>query len=435
MKELQEKLGLALTHHQAGKLQKAKQLYQKILKVDPHHNDAQHMLGLVSHQSGDNETAIRLYNSALKDNQESPELFTNLGNALQSTEKYEEAISAFQQAIKLNPQFALALSNLGNALIKVEKTEEAIGRFQEAVNLLPNFAQAHCNLGNAFYANKEPEKAISSFREAIKIEPDYTDALRNLAKLLMDKQETDEAIGLFKRVLQLDENDELSKHLLAALEGKTTTTAPSGYVIKLFDSVADSFDQHLLDELAYKVPQYFSDEISRLVDNKDQELDVLDLGCGTGLCGPYFKSLAKKITGVDLSPNMLAKAKELNVYDKLVLGDITKELKSSRNAFDIILAADVFIYVGELIQTFKAAAAALKPEGLFAFSLEAILSHGENKDTPYVLRPTGRYAHSLKYVRELAAKNGLKELSFKEDVLRMDNDKPINGYILVLGKN
>ena len=324
----------------------------------------------------------------------------------------------------------LAYNNLGNTLIKAGRTDDAVNSFKDAIQLLPDYAQAHYNLGNAFYTNNDPDKAIPSFRKAIDIQPDFIDALKNLAKLLMDRQQTDEAISLFKRVLQLDKNDHHSKHLLAALEGNTTPTAPTEYVVKLFDSIAGSFDQHLVDDLAYKVPQYFSDEISKLTGNKSTQLDVLDLGCGTGLCATYFKGTAKTITGVDLSPNMLAKAKQLNVYTKLVLGDITKELKSAKNSVDIILAADVFIYVGELKQAFKAAAAALRSGGLFALSVEA-----EEDIDSYALRPTGRYAHSIKYVRELAAENGLKELSFKELVLRMDNEKAIDGYVLVFGKD
>jgi predicted TPR repeat methyltransferase len=140
--------------------------------------------------------------------------------------------------------------------------------------------------------------------------------------------------------------------------------------------------------------------------------------------------MAGTLVGVDLSPGMLAVASQRKLYDQLVTGDITQELRKYENAFDLILAADVFIYVGGLDQVFKAISTTLNPGGLFAFSIEA-----EEEGNDFVLRPSGRYAHSIDYIIRLAEVTGLREVYLEESVLRMDKGQPIDGYIVVLGKS
>jgi predicted TPR repeat methyltransferase len=235
---------------------------------------------------------------------------------------------------------------------------------------------------------------------------------------------------LFGRVLQLDSKNISARHMLAALEGKTTATAPHDYVVGLFDGCAGYFDRHLVDELGYKVPKDLHRAVVQIVGPDQQEVDVMDLGCGTGLCGPLFRNMARTMVGVDLSPGMLAMASRRNLYDRLVTGDITEELRKNENTYDLILSADVFIYVGGLEQVFEAVSAALRPNGLFAFSIET-----EEEHDGHVLRPTGRYAHSIGYIRRLAEASGLREVCLEESVLRMDKGQPIDGYIVVLGKS
>jgi len=425
--ELTVKFDEALKSHQAGKLQKAKKLYQKVLKIDPDCNDALHMLGLIAHQSGDNDVAIRLYRKAIANNRNSPELFTNFGNALQAAGQTEEAITAFGEAIVINPNFALAHNNLGNALSIGGKKDEAIASLKKAIALVPNYAQAYFNLGNLLYETGKLDEAISSFRQAIAIEPNFTKAMNNLAKLLMDKGDNVEAASLFERVLELDKNNGMAQHLLAALQGRTTATAPESYVAGLFNGAAGSFDRHLVEVLEYKVPQYLKTAVSTALDEDNNSLDILDLGCGTGLCGPLFRQQAKKLVGVDLAPRMLEQAAELGVYDQLITGDISSVLRKSKSAYDVVLAADVFIYVGELEQVFEAVERALKPGGLFAFSVES----GIDSDG-YSLLATGRYAHSVSYIKTVAAATGLREANIDAKVLRIDRGTPINGHIFVL---
>ena len=156
---------------------------------------------------------------------------------------------------------------------------------------------------------------------------------------------------------------------------------------------------------------------------------VMDLGCGTGLCAPLFRGMAGTLVGVDLSPQMLDRARQRKLYDRLVLGEITEELRKKRNAYDLIVSADVFIYVGALEAVFDAATRALRPGGWFAFSIES-----EEGGDGFVLRASGRYAHSIAYISRLAEAAGLREVHLQKSVLRMDKGQPIDGYIVVLEK-
>ena len=427
--ELAAKFDFALQHHRAGRLSKARQAYRKILKLAPQHADALHMLGLLEHQSGDNATAIKLLNRAVAEGPASAELYTNLGSALQAGGNITESIAAFRQAIGINPGFALAHNNLGNALHAAGDIDAGLDAFRQAISIAPDFALAYYNLGDLLHAQGRQDEAIAAMKRALALEPGFIDACNSLATLHMEQGATAEARTLFGRVLQLDNKNTSAQHMLAALEGQTTQTAPVGYVVGLFDGCAGYFDRHLVDELEYKVPQDLHRAVSGLVDCNPQKLDVMDLGCGTGLCGPLFRGMARTMVGVDLSPGMLAVADERKLYDQLVTGDITKELRQHEAACDLILAADVFIYVGGLDQVFKAIGAALKPGGLLAFSIEA-----EEQGDDFVLRPTGRYAHSMAYIGRLAEAFGLREMRLEKSVLRMDKRQPIDGYIVVLGK-
>jgi predicted TPR repeat methyltransferase len=358
--DLAARFDLALQQHRAGRLPKARQLYRKLLRLAPRHADALHMLGLLEHQAGDNATAIKLFQQAAAAGPASAELYTNLGSALQASGNSSDAITACRQAIALNPRFALAHNNLGNALRASGEMDAALDAFRQAISLAPGFALAYYNLGDLLHAQGRHERAIEAMRRALAIEPGFADACNSLATMLMEQGATDEARTLFQRTLQLDKKNSSARHMLAALEGQTTASAPVGYVVGLFDSCAGYFERHLVDELGYRAPEDLHRAVSQLHGSGRQDLDVLDLGCGTGLCAPLFRDMAGTLVGVDLSPGMLARASERKLYDRLVTSDIIDALRDTECAWDLVLSADVFIYVGAL-EARRCAPAACSP--------------------------------------------------------------------------
>jgi len=423
------KFDFALQHHQAGRLPKARQLYRKILKAAPGYADALHMLGLLEHQSGHAEKAVELLERAAAEGAASAELYTNLGSALQASGKFTEAIAAYRQAIALNPVFALAHNNLGNALRAAGQPDAALDAIREAIRIAPDFALAHYNLGDLLYAQGRRDEAVAPLKRALAIEPGFAKACNSLATIYMEQGDTEEAIAQFQRTLELDKHNASARHLLAALQGRTTPEPPVEYVIGLFDGIAGRFDQHLVDELDYQVPQQLATALSEYIAARRGSMDVIDLGCGTGLCGPLIRDYARHLKGVDLSTGMLEQARQRQVYDELVASDLVAGLGSGAAAWNLAIATDVFIYVGALEDVFTATARTLRPGGLFAFSIEL-----EEGGEDYLLRPTGRYAHSMAYIRRLAEAAGLREAKLQRVVLRMDKGQPIDGCIVVLQK-
>ena len=194
----------------------------------------------------------------------------------------------------------------------------------------------------------------------------------------------------------------------------------------MFDQYASYYDKHLTESLKYRVPQRLHEEIYQIIKDENKiEWFTLDLGCGTGLCGELFKEFSTRLIGIDISQEMVSAAQTKNIYDQLLVADIEHGLKEYREV-DLILAADVFTYIGELNGIFSEVKRALKKTGLFAFSVE------KTDKIPFELQPTIRYAHSRAYLESLIEKHQFKIIKFDETVLRMQKDAPIHGYLVIL---
>ena len=215
-----------------------------------------------------------------------------------------------------------------------------------------------------------------------------------------------------------------NRHRIHALLGLHTPKAPASYVRALFDTYAERYDEHLLVELAYAAPNLLRGIVGRRLDGRGPL--VVDLGCGTGLCGPLFRPLAGSLIGVDLSAEMLAKAQTRNAYDRLVEADLVQFMTGSDLRAELCLAADVFVYIGNLAPAFRAIAAALGEGGYLAFTTES----GEGR--LWTLQRTGRYAHSRDYILRLAQESGLEVVAVESATLRLQSGKPVVGDVWLL---
>jgi predicted TPR repeat methyltransferase len=186
-----------------------------------------------------------------------------------------------------------------------------------------------------------------------------------------------------------------------------------------------SFDQHLVETLNYLVPEKLYEAVLA-ARPAAAALDVIDLGCGTGLVGQKFRGVACRLTGIDISARMIQWAKGRKIYDQLVRGDYVHYLSARRAPCDLVLAADVFIYAGDLVAIFQAVARLLRPDGLFAFSLE-VAPKGD-----YVLQPNRRYAHSLGYIHRLAEETSFHEVAVNPVKLRRQGEDHAAGVIAIL---
>jgi predicted TPR repeat methyltransferase len=181
----------------------------------------------------------------------------------------------------------------------------------------------------------------------------------------------------------------------------------------LFDQFAADYDTRMRGRLGYAAPGILRDLASLLIDPAAKH-DVLDLGCGTGLSGIAFKPIARKLVGVDLSPKMLAKARDLAIYDALIEGDVEMPPRGTEGPFDLIVAADVLVYLGDLEPLFAALRARLKPDGLWLFTTE------KSETVDFGLGEKRRYRHSEVYLRKLANAHGFDVASLVECVTRYE---------------
>ena len=196
----------------------------------------------------------------------------------------------------------------------------------------------------------------------------------------------------------------------------------------LFDPYAEGFDQHLVQTLRYSGHTAVADAV--LHDARPVWRSALDLGCGTGLSGARARPHVPRLTGVDLSPTMVEHARRRGVYDALHADDVVKHLASTGERHDLVLAADVFIYIGDLAPVMAGVRRVLAPDGRFVFSIE----HADTADTlpGFVLRSSLRYAHAPAVLARLAAKAGLTVDGVRPIVLREEEGRPIHGAVLVL---
>jgi predicted TPR repeat methyltransferase len=269
---------------------------------------------------------------------------------------------------------------------------------EQSLELAPLFAPAHALLGRARAALGQQEVAIKALLRALELEPDDALGVRiDLARL--GALPTDEAIG-------------------------------AGYVRALFDDYAGTFDKHLVKNLNYRGPELLHAAVRRAYAAYGQKLSckrILDLGCGTGLVAQAFAGAYAAIEGVDLSPRMLAAARKTRLYDRLHEADLLGFLKGQgERSADLVVAADVFVYLAALDKVFAEVRRVLVPGGFFAFTVQA--HTGESM----ILGEDSRYAHGESYMRGLAAETGFDVALFEAVSTRQDRGVNVPGFLLVL---
>lgn len=274
--------------------------------------------------------------------------------------------------------------------------------------------------------------AADLLAQAVAIAPDWVPAWFALGEALEATGDLAGAVAAFARALELDAEDGFGAGLrLARLGARPRPNGPpDAYVRGLFDQYADRFERHLVEDLAYCGPAVLSSAIARagVALSRSPGFDtMLDLGCGTGLMAREMHSQCAAIDGVDIAPAMVAKARETGLYRRVDVGDVRGFLGSyADRSVDLVLAADVFVYVGALDQVFVQAARVLAPHGLFAFSVQSTPGEG------FELGKDLRYLHSRLYLETRAAANDLRVVACDEASVRQDRGIPVSGLALVM---
>jgi predicted TPR repeat methyltransferase len=457
-----------IAHFMNQQWSKATECFEIVLVTDPNNAQALNYLGDLAIEQNDLTAAEDYFRRAALALPGDPETLQRLAYVLQRLDNMTDAAEIYHQLLETTPETAEIHLNYGYALFKSDQTKAAIREYRHAIKLNPDLGLAQINLGMALSELDEDVNAIAAFRQGLKSMPNHIDGLFGIARCLRAEDEYQEAADYFQKALDLapnrtvefwelgyslelagdkeggqkayekclehNPNHSVARHLLDALLGNTTETAPQEYIAELFDDYADSFDDSLVNELNYVVPKLLKTRLAALY--LEQPLQsALDLGGGTGLVAvelkEYLDPKSGIIHGVDLSSGMLDIANQKERYNETFVSDIGEFLEDKKRgipSYQLIIAGDVFVYIGNLEQIFAGVNQRLQQNGLFLFTVEQ--SPAEN----YILQSTGRYAHSKTYVRALAKKFGFEILNIQEIVPRKDGDQDIAGFLVSLKK-
>lgn len=280
------------------------------------------------------------------------------------------------------------------------------------------------------------EAAADLMAQAREIVPSWPPAAFRHGEILAAVGDITAATAAFETYLRLDPADRMGAAVKLALLGAhpVPDTLPEAYITSLFDEYAPRFEKHLTETLGYDVPQTLATVIDRI--RPDGLLRILDIGCGTGLAGVALSHRKKFMSGVDLSPAMIAQAADKGLYDELHTSDMLDFMRNIADGgaepYDLIVAADVLIYTGALHPAFTAARALLPADGLFLFSLQDGTAQNGDDAQGFTLGADHRYAYSPCYVRECAAATGFDVMEIQSTCLRQDAGQDVMGLICLL---
>lgn len=436
--------------YSAGQFFNAIEFFKKAIESDPNKSEFYHDLGAAYYETGDIDKTISAFQHALYLNPASAETNKNLGLALYLKGNLDGAMEAFHRAVAANlntvgfdytpdvlfeenynlrnavanchDPVALDLLDaniylkIGNNFTSLDKSNEAIGAYLNAISIDPNCTDAYFHLGNLYKLKKDLGKAVAAYRLAISRRPNFAEAYHNLGATFVDLDRLDDAVSAFRCAVYINPEDLSAKYMLNTLTIRTAQRAPDQYIKKLFDQYSNSYETHMVAELKYRIPGLLKKILCPLIKKGHFFQKTLDLGCGTGLTGTEVRSTSKQLIGIDLSPKMISEARKKNLYDKLIVGEITEFLKETDERFDLVVAGDVFIYSGDLKPVFYSVKNRLLPGAHFIFSTENTEENG------YILNKTGRFSHSKTYIFNLAKMIGFVIKGYKSTKIRKDRE-------------
>ncbi|MBU6246129.1 MAG: tetratricopeptide repeat protein [Xanthomonadaceae bacterium] len=418
--------------HQADDLDAAERLYGEVLALHAAQPDALHFLGVLAHQRGRSDEAVLLISSALKIIPRHPDALNNLGNVHKECGRIADAERCYRKALACAPQHYQAQSNLAVVLEAQERLDEAFEAYSRLIAQAPTYAHGYCRMGlflrNYAQGEEHLRQSAECSREAYRHDPANVRALEGVGVALYMLGRHDEAADIYRQWLEREPANPVPRHMLAACgAAEAPPRAADDYVRDVFDGFAESFDEQLIQNLGYRAPEVLVGALDGVVPAVGRALDVLDAGCGTGLCAPLLRERARRLVGVDLSGGMVEKARARGGYDALEVAELTAWLQARPQSFDLIVSADTLVYFGELEPVLAASSSCLRPGGWLAFTLEAV----QDREEVAELTSSGRYRHSLSYVERVLRATGFTDVRIAADSLRKEAGQPVASWVVL----
>lgn len=336
---------------------------------------------ILARQNGQSNEAIQLLNAIVH---ASPEVHLLRGHIYRDEFLFTQSMMAYQQGLDAFPMHPVLFES-----------------FQEALRLLPSIP--------------------NGVHRLLADQPDSVDAFLKVRSYL-EKIKAD--------LMDRDAQSPEVRHLSAAIHGQNTSMPPKGYVEELFDDYADRFESHLVEKLNYQVPSLIQAVVSNRYTHEKLADNIWDLGCGTGLLGPFLKSVTRILIGVDISEKMIDRARLKGVYDELVKDGII-EFSQATNlpSPDLIIVADTLVYFGDLVPFFKALSKQMSLTTELICTVEKL--EDETREG-FQLMPSGRYCHHLTFIQKATQQSGLQIVKHGDVLLRQGGGNWVNGLLLVV---
>lgn len=445
------RLALGRAYKAAGRARDATAAFEEALTLSPNFAEAHYELGLLAAES-DPAAAHAQFARAAGLRPDHAEAWNNLGAAARRLGRHAEAIAAFEKAVAARPDYGRALINLAIALTEAGEAMRALDPARKAAALAPDDPAAAHALALALEASGrleeaetllealvrpaeqarlalrrgEPARAVRLL-EGVVAETPSAPLFQSLGEAFAAAGQREDAAKAFRQALVMDPTDEAGASLGLALLGEAVPdAAPPEFVRRLFDDYAPRFDRELVGNLNYSGPAILRGLYDRL---GAEPTAILDLGCGTGLGGAAFKDIATQLDGVDLSERMVEAARARGIYDGLAAEEILAYLTGvEAGRYGLVLAADVFVYLGDLAPVLAQSARVLAPGGRVLFTVERAEGEG------YELGQSRRYAHAPPYLRRVAQAVGLEVLVEEPVSTRSDRGAPVPGMAYAFGK-
>ena len=420
-----------LAKHKERNFAVAEEFYKRALRHDPMHLDANYLLGTLYAEQRELAKALKFLQQAAEINPRSHMIQNNLGNIHQLSRQFEKAIACYRRALEIEPNMPEVQNNLGNIYKSNRQFAEAEECYRRVLIFRPDFAEGHCNLGMVLQNQKKFQEAMEHFRRALELSPSLKEAFEGLGICHAEMGEREQAISWFNRYLELDPGDDSEVKLrLARLNaGEIPDRYPAAVMLNTYEKKAQNWDTDIRQPgKEFFGPKHVREVLEELKLEKSRQLDVLDIGCGTGVCGEYLRDYAKHLVGVDLSTHMLEQALKKKYYDKLECADVIAYMHACECSFDLIIASGVLILFGDLLPVFRAVAQLLRSGGVFIFTLY----RGESEGV--TVRFNLHFAHGETYVRDKAEAAGLQVVLLEQKMHEIDLGEPQPGWIVALRK-
>lgn len=430
-------LNLSTIYYELKNYEKSEEFALKTLKINDNNVVAWQNLANIAFCNTNYGKALEYYQNMYDRNNNSYIAMINIANTYYYLGKYVLALEFAKKSLAKHPSSMTALILAGNSLNALGRPEKAIDMYLSAYEIDEKNPDLLNYLSEAYHSINDWENCLLFAWRYIKHSPETTNSLQlNFGYLLYEcysEKSAELAQKYAYKWLKRFPDSKFARHMGNALiDGKALQNSDAEFIKETFDTFAEDFDTTLAN-LEYQAPNLIEEALKKYLKvSIFNKYKILDLGCGTGLCGEKIKKFAsyKGLIGVDLSAKMLEQARTKKLYSLLICDDICHYMENSQYFFDVIVAADLWTYFGDLTKAFVRVSRSLLPNGLFVFTVTENVRNTED----FFLAPSGRFVHTQSYVERVLKSAGLRILSSERNILRNEAEIPVYGYVIVAQK-